>query len=135
MQKEAEMHADEDKKKREIIDARNMAEALIYSTEKALRDAGDKVKAEDKKPIEEKVEALKKVKDGEDKAAIDAATQELSTAAQKIGEQMYKEQSGGAATPKDGQGPGSAGQTTPNENKSENVVDAEVVEEKKEEEK
>lgn len=136
MQKEAEMHADEDKKKREMIDARNMAEGLIYTTEKALRDAGDKVSADDKKPIEEKLEALKKVKDGEDKAAIEKATQELSQAAQKIGEQLYKEQqtagqtSGAAPTGEKSGGAGSA-----SGGKEENVVDAEVVDEKKQDDK
>lgn len=132
MQKEAEAHAEDDKKQRELIDARNQAEAMLYTTEKALRDAGDKVTADEKKPIEEKIEALKKVKDGDDKAAIDAATAELSQAAQKIGEKLYKEQSGGAATPKDGQAAeGSSSAEAPKGEGGENVVDAEVVDEKK----
>lgn len=91
MQKEAELHADEDRKKKELIEARNLAETLIYSTEKAVEEAKDKVSDEEKKKIAEKVEALKKVKDGEDKDAIKTATDELSKAAQKIGEILYKQ--------------------------------------------
>ncbi len=90
MKKDAETHAEEDKKKKELIEARNMADTLIYTTEKALRDAGDKITTDEKKPIEEKIEALKKVKDSDDVGAIKKATQEMSEAAQKIGEKLYK---------------------------------------------
>ena len=90
MKKDAELHAEEDKKKKELIEVKNMAETLVYSTEKALRDAGDKITVDEKKPIEEKIEALKKVKDSDDQAAIKKATEELSQAAQKIGEKLYK---------------------------------------------
>ncbi|MBI4414994.1 MAG: molecular chaperone DnaK [Candidatus Kerfeldbacteria bacterium] len=92
MKKDAELHADEDKKKKELIDVRNMADTLIFSTEKAIRDLGDKVDKDEKKKVEEKMEALKKVKDKDDKAAIETAVKELSEAAQKIGEQLYKAQ-------------------------------------------
>ncbi|MFH1171167.1 MAG: molecular chaperone DnaK [bacterium] len=92
MKKDAEVHAAEDTKKKELIDIKNQAETLVFTTEKALRDVGDKVSADEKKKVEEKVEALKKVKDGDDKSAIQTATQELSQAAQKIGEQLYKQQ-------------------------------------------
>jgi molecular chaperone DnaK len=92
MQKDAEAHADEDKKKREKIEIKNNADTLVYTTEKLLRDAGDKIKAEDKKTIEEKVEALKKVKEGDDTEAIKKASEELSLEAQKIGTAMYQEQ-------------------------------------------
>jgi molecular chaperone DnaK len=90
MKKDAELHAEEDKKKKETVEAKNFADTLVYSTEKALRDAGDKISADKKKPVEEKVEALKKVKDGDDLEAIKKATQELSQEAQKIGEELYK---------------------------------------------
>ncbi|NOY35778.1 MAG: molecular chaperone DnaK [bacterium] len=93
MKKDAEAHAEDDKKKKELIDARNMADSLVYTSEKSLKDAGDKVPADTKKEIEEKIEALKKVKDGEDLAAIKNATEELSKAIQKIGELLYKQQS------------------------------------------
>ena len=90
MKKDAEAHAEEDKKKKELIEARNMADTLIYSTEKSMREAGDKVTADEKKPVEEAIENLKKVKDGDDLEAIKKATEEMSMAAQKIGEKLYK---------------------------------------------
>ncbi len=105
MKKDAELHAEEDRMKRERIEAKNTAETLVFTTEKALRDAGDKLSADEKKPIEEKLEALKKVKDGEDKSAIETATRELSTAVQAIGEKLYKAssaQSPDASAPKEG---------------------------------
>ena len=92
MKKEAEAHAEEDKKKKEQIEVKNIADTLVYTTEKVLKDAGDKVNAKIKKTVEEKVEVLKKVKDGDDLEAIKKATEELSQAAQKIGEAMYKTQ-------------------------------------------
>jgi molecular chaperone DnaK len=90
MKKDAELHAEEDKKKAEAIEAKNIADSLVHSTEKLLKESGDKIDAEKRKPVEEKVEALKKVKDGDDIEAIKKATEELSTEAQKIGEEMYK---------------------------------------------
>ena len=92
MQKDAEAHAEEDKKKKEKIEIKNNADTLVYTTEKLLRDAGDKIKEEDKKTIEEKVEALKKIKDGDDIEAIKKASEELSLEAQKIGAAMYQQQ-------------------------------------------
>jgi molecular chaperone DnaK len=92
MKKEAEMHAAEDQKKKELIDMRNTAETIIYTTEKMLKDMGDKIKSDDKKMIEEKIEALKKVKDSEDKEAIKRAADELAEAAQRVGAAMYQEQ-------------------------------------------
>jgi len=104
MQKDAEAHAEEDKKKKEKIEIKNNADTLVYTTEKLLRDAGDKIKEEDKKAITEKVEALKKVKEGDDTEAIKKASEELSLEAQKIGAAMYQQQ---------------AGQTPPDSNKEE----------------
>ncbi|MFH1890995.1 MAG: molecular chaperone DnaK [Candidatus Kuenenbacteria bacterium] len=92
MKADAETHAEEDKKKKEGIETKNMAETLIYSTQKSIRDLGDKVDADLKKKVEEKIESLKKVKDGGDSEAIKKATEELSAEAQKIGEIMYKQQ-------------------------------------------
>ena len=91
MKKEAEMHATEDKKKRDLVEARNNAENLIYTVEKTLKDAGDKLKEEDKKPINDKKEELSKIKDGEDLEEIKNKTEELSTLIQKIGAKMYEE--------------------------------------------
>lgn len=102
MKKDAEVHAEEDKKKKELIEAKNMAETLTYSTEKALRDAGDKITADEKKPVEEKVETLKKLKDSDDLTAIKKATEELSQAAQKIGEKLYKAASANASASQGG---------------------------------
>ena len=90
MKKDAEAHAEEDKKKKEAVETKNMADTLIFTTEKAIKDAGDKITADEKKPVEEKIEALKKVKDSDDIEAIKKASEELSQAAQKIGEKLYK---------------------------------------------
>ncbi len=90
MKQDAEAHADEDKKKKEVIEARNMADQLIYTAEKSLKDYGDKVGDEIKKEVEEKVAALKEVKDKEDLNAIKSNTEALSTSVQKIGEAMSK---------------------------------------------
>jgi len=91
MKKDAEMHAAEDKKKQEMIEVKNTADSLVYTTEKTLREAGDKAPADVKKEIEEKVEALKKAKDGDNMEEIKQKTQELSQAIQKIGAELYKQ--------------------------------------------
>ena len=93
MKKEAELHAEEDKQKREIIEARNAADALVWTSEKTLRDLGEKVPADVKKEVEDRIEALKKVKDGDDGAAIKKAAEELSRSLQKIGAEMYQQKS------------------------------------------
>ncbi len=90
MAKDAEAHAEEDKKKKDAVEARNLADTLVYTTEKALREAGEKISADKKKPVEEKIEALKKLKDSDDIAAIKKATEELSQEAQKIGQELYQ---------------------------------------------
>ncbi|MFZ3032194.1 MAG: molecular chaperone DnaK [Candidatus Moraniibacteriota bacterium] len=90
MKKDAEMHAEEDKNKKALIEARNMADTLSYTTEKAMKDAGDKVTADEKKPVEEAITELNKVKNGDDLEAIKKATEVLSQAAQKIGEKLYR---------------------------------------------
>lgn len=105
MRKDAELHAEEDKKKRELIELKNNAESLIYSTEKTLTDAGDKVSAEVKKEVEEKIEALKKVKDGDDLDAVKQAFDELGSVIQRVGSDMYKAAEENKGTP-------AAGQTT-----------------------
>jgi molecular chaperone DnaK len=91
MQKDAEKHAEEDKKKKELIEAKNMADSLIYTTEKTLKDAGDKVSEEDKKDVEAKKEELQKVKEGEDAEAIKKAYDALGEAVQKVGAAMYSQ--------------------------------------------
>ncbi|MFA5106855.1 MAG: molecular chaperone DnaK [Patescibacteria group bacterium] len=128
MQKDAEAHAADDKKKRELIDARNMADTLIYTTEKALRDAKDKVKDEDKKDIETKLEALKKVKDHDSLEDIKKATDELSQAIQKIGSALYGDKPG---TQKPGEDEKSAkGGSASGGKKNEGPVEGEVEDKK-----
>jgi molecular chaperone DnaK len=131
MKKDAEVHAEEDKKKKETVETKNMADTLVFTTEKALREAGDKITAEEKKPVEEKIEALKKVKDGDDTAAIKKATEELSTAAQAIGEKLYKAAQEAQAKDQPG-GANPSGDQTKSEPE---VKDAETKDEKDEEKK
>ena len=91
MKKEAELHAREDRKKQELIEAKNLADNLIYTTEKTLREAGENPNIVDiKKEIGEKIEALKKVKDSDNIEDIKNKTQELSQAIQKVGTELYK---------------------------------------------
>jgi len=112
MKKDAELHAEEDKKKKELIEARNMADTLSYTTEKALKDAGDKITPEEKKPVEDAIAELNKVKNGDDLADIKAKTEALSQAAQKIGEKLYKAaQEAQASSAKATEGQGSPGQS------------------------
>ena len=91
MTQEAEQHAGEDKKKREGIETKNSADQVVYLAEKSLKDAGDKVGEDIKKEVQEKVDALKAVKDGEDIEATKSAMTDLNTVLQKIGEAMYKQ--------------------------------------------
>jgi len=93
MRKDAEMHASEDKKKQEIIEIKNTADALIYTCEKTLKDAGDKIKPEDKKEVEDKINALKDAQKSDNIEEIKTKTQELSTTIQKIGAELYKSRS------------------------------------------
>ncbi|OGY72534.1 MAG: molecular chaperone DnaK [Candidatus Jacksonbacteria bacterium RIFCSPLOWO2_02_FULL_43_9] len=90
MRKDAETHAEEDKKKKEAIEHKNMADTLLYTTEKALKDAGAKLTDDERKPILEKMDELKQVKDKDDVEAIKKAVDALSEAIQKIGEKLYQ---------------------------------------------
>src|SRR5262249_36233494 len=92
MTKEAEMHAKEDAESKEKAEARNHADSLIFTAEKALRDDKDKVNEEIRQEVEEKVKALKDILDSGSKDDIQTKTQELSDAMQKIGQSMYKQQ-------------------------------------------
>jgi len=91
MVKDAELHADDDKKKRELIEVKNQADSLVYSTEKSLKDNADKVDDETKAAIESALEELKKVMEGDDVEAINAAVEALSQASHKLAEAMYAE--------------------------------------------
>jgi len=90
MVKDAEAHAGEDKKREELIKARNAADHFAYTTEKTLKEHGDKISEDEKKSIEEKVQVLRKAAEGESLEAINKAQEELQTAAHKLAEEMYK---------------------------------------------
>jgi molecular chaperone DnaK len=105
MKKEAELHADEDKKKKESIEIKNHADAVVFQTEKLIEESADKIKEEDKKELEEKLEALKKIKDSGDVENIKVKMDELNVIAQKIGAAMYQQpdQSGTETKEDDGE--------------------------------
>jgi molecular chaperone DnaK len=112
MKKEAEIHAEEDKKKQADIETKNAADTLIYACEKTLKDAGDKIKPEEKKEVEDKINALKDSQKSDNIENIKAKTQELSTLIQKVGAELYKQSAdakGSGETkqekPKDGEEP------------------------------
>ena len=121
MTKEAEANAEEDKKFQELVEARNKADQLISATEKTLKENPDKVSEGDKKNIEEAIEELKKVKDGDDKSAIDSAMEKLSQASHKFAEELYKEAQAQA------QAQQQAGANAGSDKKDEDVAEAEVV--------
>ena len=127
--REAEAHAADDKKKQEVIEARNHADSLIYGTEKSLNDLGDKLDSNLKVDIQSKMEALKKTMESENAAAIKAATEELAKASHKLAEQLYQQQqSGGASASQAGAaGPqGAAGAQS--QDKGDDVMDADFTE-------
>ncbi len=113
MVKDAESHAADDKKKRELVEARNHGEALIHSTERTLKESGDKIAPADKQAVEQGVAALRESLTSEDAAAITAKTEALTQAAMKMGESLYKAaQTEGQAGPTAGgpdAGPGDGG--------------------------
>ena len=97
MIKDAEKHAEEDKKVKEAVEARNHADALIHTTEKTLKDNGDKVAASDKEAIETAIKELKDVLDSNDAEKIKAKTENLTQVSLKLGEALYKQQQEAAA--------------------------------------
>jgi molecular chaperone DnaK len=92
MVKDAEAHAEEDRKFHELIDVRNQADGLIHATNKSLKDLGDKVEESEKQEIEAAINALQEAMKGEDKAAIEAKTAELGEKSGKLAERVYKQQ-------------------------------------------
>ncbi len=127
MQEDAEKFADEDKKKKEAVEVRNQADTLIYTAEKTLADAGDKVKEDDKKTINETVAALKEKKDSEDLEEIKKLTEDLNNKLMKVGEQMYKE----AETEEKKED--SKDEAKSEDKKDEDAEEGEIVDDKKEE--
>ena len=104
MKKDAELHAEEDKKRKELVEARNNADSMIHMTTKSLAELGDKVDAATKANVEQEIENLKKVMETEDTAAIKSATDALTQASHKLAELMYAQAKG-----QQGAGPGDAG--------------------------
>jgi molecular chaperone DnaK len=138
MQKEAELHADEDKKAKENIEIRNNADSLAYQSEKQLKELGDKVPADKKKPVEDAITALREALKGEDSDKIKAAYDDLQNKFQSVSEELYKQAaaSAGAAGGAQQQGGPDAGAGDPGvaaTKKGDDVVDAEfeVVDEDK----
>jgi len=129
MVKDAELYADEDKKLKELADARNQGDALVHSTRKALTEYGDKLDGGEKEKIEAAIKDLEEALKGNDKDAIDAKVAALSTSAQKLGEKMYADaqaQQAGAAGAAGAAGGGAgASEAKP---KEEDVVDADFKE-------
>jgi len=101
MKREAEMHAEEDRKKRELAETKNNADAIIYTAQKTLKEFQDKIKEEDKKNIEEKIESLKKLKESDNIEDIKRGIQELSETMQRIGAELYKSQGSSGSSQED----------------------------------
>ncbi|MCK9175486.1 MAG: molecular chaperone DnaK [Desulforhopalus sp.] len=124
MTKDAELHADEDKKHKELVEARNNADALVHATEKSMKDLGDKVDADTKANVDREIENVKKVKDGDDLAAITAAVESLTQASHKLAEMMYKK----ASQDDPEGGAGAAGGDAGKKGGDDDVVDADFEE-------
>ena len=126
--KDAELHAEEDKKKRELIDARNMADSLIYSTEKSVKEVGEKLDDATKSNIEQTIENLKKSLEGEDTEEIKRITEELTQASHKLAETIYANANQEQAQGEPGPGPDADGDAPKDDD---DVVDADFEEVKK----
>ena len=127
--KDAELHADEDKKKRVLVEARNQADALIYSTEKSIKELGDKVDEATKSQVETQISALKTALEGEDEAEIKRLSEELTQSSHKLAEAMYKQASeAGTGGAEAGAGPDPGAQAGGPTGGDEDVVDADFEE-------
>ncbi len=127
MTKDAELHAEEDKRRKELIEARNSADAMVHATEKSLKDLGDKVDEETKTNVQREIENVNKVKDGDDTEAIKSAIEALTQASHKLAELMYQQ-----ASKENPAGAGTAGAAATDEQKKkdddDDVVDADFEE-------
>ena len=136
MMKDAESHAEEDKKRREEIETRNRADQAVYAAEKMIQDMGDKLPSSDKAAVESAVEALKSAISGGEAAAMTSAMEQLTQAQHKAAEALYKTTGATGAPGAEGQGPagagpqGSAGPGPSGAPESGDVIDAEVVDDK-----
>ncbi|ABC77738.1 molecular chaperone DnaK [Syntrophus aciditrophicus] len=124
--REAESHGEEDRKKKELVEARNSADAMAYGVEKNIKEFGDKVDAAEKARIEDAIAKVRKAVEGDDINAIRSAQDELTTASHKLAEAMYAKTSQAGAGPQPGAGPGTGGQGPGK--KDEDVVDADFEE-------
>ncbi|HNS56313.1 MAG TPA: molecular chaperone DnaK [Smithellaceae bacterium] len=122
--RDAEAHAEEDKKRKELIEARNQADSMVYSVEKNIKEFGDKVDAAEKAKIEEAIAKTKKALEGDDIDAIKKAQDELMNVSHKLAEAMYAKTAGGQGGPQAGGGAGQAGPEQAAGKKDEDVVDA-----------
>ncbi|HBG20066.1 MAG TPA: molecular chaperone DnaK [Desulfobulbaceae bacterium] len=122
MTKDAELHAEEDKRRKELVETRNQADAMIHATEKSLKDLGDKVDAATRGNVEKEIANVKSVKDGDDVAAIKAAVEALTQASHKLAELMYQQ---AAKENPDAGGDAGGGKTKKNDD---DVVDADFEE-------
>jgi molecular chaperone DnaK len=129
--KDAEVHAEDDKKKKELVEARNSADALIYSTEKSIKELGEKVDSETKSKVEDASSALKKAMEGEDTEEIKRLSEELTQVSHKLAEAMYQQASADSQQAEAGPGGDQAGGAAPEED----VVDADFEEVKEDEKK
>jgi molecular chaperone DnaK len=134
MMKDAESHAEEDKRRREEIETRNRADQAVYAAERMIKDTGDKLNSSDRQAIETAMEAVKKANEGSDAAAVQRALEQLTAAQHKAAESLYKQQGSGGAPAPDGsaagQGAGS-GPSSGGRKPEGDVIDAEVVDEGK----
>lgn len=127
MQQEAEAHAEEDAKKKEMVEVKNQADALIFTTEKTIKDLGEKIKESDKKELEEDIATLRKTLEADDKEEIKKKTEQLSEKLQKVGAQAY-EQPEQSQAPNETKSESESSTSGNDEKKKEEPVEGEVVE-------
>ncbi|HEX8815896.1 MAG TPA: molecular chaperone DnaK [Terriglobales bacterium] len=128
MAKEADSHSAEDKAQREVIEAKNQLDSMVYSVEKMLRENGDKISGSERGDVENAVADAKKALESNDKSSMDKARENLTTASHKLAEQMYKAaQPAGGAGPQAGAGPEPGADHGQSQKKDEGVIDAEYV--------
>jgi molecular chaperone DnaK len=130
MKKEAEMHAEDDKKKKDEVEIKNQADASVFTMEKMLKESGDKMKPEDKKEMEEKTEELKKAKDSGNVEDMKKKMEELNTIAQRIGAAMYQQPGADANAAGAGDATGTDASSENTSDKKDDVVEGEVEEKK-----
>ena len=129
MQQDAELHADEDKKRKELVEAVNQADSLVYATEKSLKDLGDKVDAETKSKVEEEIDSLKKIiEKGDNVDDLKKGIESLTQASHKLAEIMYSQATQDQAGPQSGGDGPEAGGPTGEDKTDEDVVDADFEE-------